>query len=147
MLSKNCAHISANPLSACKLLAMTCQSNLFAFAKHNLGPLTAATKSKGKAFYCSLANMFMFLFLPFKLSSKSPPGYFSNFLKFRLGLLPFIDSHSHHKVLTTFLLIPGWFLLVFCPSIFGRCLVGESNRGPIVQESSVLTTIPARPLF
>ena len=52
--------------------------------------------------------------------------------------------NSHHKILTTFLLIPDWFLIVVCPSVSGLCLVGESNRGPFVQESSALSTIPAR---
>ena len=56
---------------------------------------------------------------------------------FKMGPLPFCDTH--HKILTIFLFIPGWFFI--CPSVFGLCLVGDSIQGPFAQESSALTTI------
>ena len=59
--------------------------------------------------------------------------------------MPFIDLliyNSHLKILTTFLLNP---YCLFVRLSLDFCLVGESIRGPIAQESSALTTIPARP--
>ena len=60
-------------------------------------------------------------------------GLTPNFFLKKLGPLPFIDTH--HKILTTFLLIPGWFFLV---RLFLDFALSRIRSGVLLRRSLLL---------